>query len=88
VEVFDTAFTRVRLSLYRLGSDLEENTCHVSDFVFNIPLPSTGLGAEHIENTSIVVRMRVREEEEEKENGGGSARHYIGGGGKKLYFLF
>jgi hypothetical protein len=47
-----------RLSLYRLGTDLTENMCHVSECVFIGPLPSTGYGADHIENTSSV-RMRA-----------------------------
>jgi hypothetical protein len=51
-------WTIVRLSLYRLGSNLTENTCHVSECVFIGPLPSIGYGADHIESTSSVVRMR------------------------------
>jgi hypothetical protein len=39
-------------SLYRLGSDFTENTCLVSEWVFIGPLPSTGHGADHIENSS------------------------------------
>jgi hypothetical protein len=42
----------VRISLYTLRSHLKENTCHVSECVFIGPLPSTGNGADHIENTS------------------------------------
>jgi hypothetical protein len=48
-----------RLSLYRLESDPTENTYHVSESVFIGPLPSTGHDADHIENTSSVVRMHV-----------------------------
>jgi hypothetical protein len=61
VEVFDPASTRVivHLSLYRLGSDFTENTCHVSECVFIGQLPSIGHGADNIENTSSVVRMGV-----------------------------
>jgi hypothetical protein len=47
------------LWLCRLGSDLTENTCHVSECVFIGPLPSTGYGADHMRNTSTVVRIVV-----------------------------
>jgi hypothetical protein len=50
---------RLRFSLYRLKSDLTENTCHVSECVFIGQLPSTGHGVDHTENTSSIVRMRV-----------------------------
>jgi hypothetical protein len=41
-----------RLSLHKLGMDLRENTCHVSECVFIGPLPSAEHGEDHIENTS------------------------------------
>jgi hypothetical protein len=51
------------LSILKTGSLVEsrhgqrstENTCYVSDCVSMGPLPSTGHGADHIENTSSVV---------------------------------
>jgi hypothetical protein len=48
-----------RFSLYRLGSDLTENMCHVSECMPVGPLPNTGHCADDIENNSSVVRMRV-----------------------------
>jgi hypothetical protein len=47
-----------RLSLYRLGLNLTENMCHVSECVFIGQLPSTEHGADHVENTTYV-RMLV-----------------------------
>jgi hypothetical protein len=44
--------TVFRLSLYRLGSDFTENTCHALEYMFIGPLPRTGHAADQIGNTS------------------------------------